>query len=148
MMIKKMKVTEKGFTLIELMIVVAIIGILAVIAYPSYRHYIQTTNRKAVIAEMHVISQTLGRYYNNHNGTYATIGDDGTLTANTTINDLATTINGRIKGYAIAVNTLVDGGQAYTITATQDEMGDPECGNLTIDSYDNQTSAKGSNCFR
>lgn len=46
-----MKKSESGFTLIELMIVVAIIAILAVIALPQYRNYTQRSANAACLAE-------------------------------------------------------------------------------------------------
>ena len=65
-----MKHGSKGFTLIELMIVVAIIGILAAIAYPSYTQYTIRTQRTSVQGEMLQIARTLSNY-KMANGNYA-----------------------------------------------------------------------------
>ena len=50
---------DKGFTLIEMMIVVAIIGILAAIAYPSYQQYIIKTKRADMMSEMQNIASEI-----------------------------------------------------------------------------------------
>lgn len=50
---------QAGFTLIELMIVITIIGVLAAIAYPSYQGYIERTNRADMMTEMQQIASRI-----------------------------------------------------------------------------------------
>jgi type IV pilus assembly protein PilE len=58
--------TRKGFTLIELMIVVAVIAILSAIAYPRYTSYIQRSHLGEAFAELGTLRQQLEQYYQDH----------------------------------------------------------------------------------
>jgi type IV pilus assembly protein PilA len=55
--------SQKGFTLIELMIVVAIVGVLAVIAIPAYLDYTKRTRISEVLTAMDAIAQGAAEYY-------------------------------------------------------------------------------------
>ncbi|MBT5724472.1 MAG: prepilin-type N-terminal cleavage/methylation domain-containing protein [Gammaproteobacteria bacterium] len=55
----------KGFSLIELMIALAIIGVISSIAYPSYQSYIQDTYYAQARVDTKVCAQALGRFYAN-----------------------------------------------------------------------------------
>ena len=58
-----MAARSRGFSLIELMIVVAIIGIIAAIAYPSYTRYVQRSHRAEIAELLSEGAQTLERHY-------------------------------------------------------------------------------------
>lgn len=65
------KTNEKGFTLIELMVVVAIIGIIAAVAFPSYDSYMKKTRRADAKVGLTKLADRQERYYLS-NSSYTT----------------------------------------------------------------------------
>ena len=122
---------EKGFTLIELMIVVAIVGILASIAYPSYRDYV----RKAHRADAHTaltdiqLRQNKLRANCKYYGTISNATACGSTAGDSTIAYNTVSPEGYYN-LAVTGNTT----QAYTATATATggQTDDTDCLTITL----------------
>ncbi len=66
-----------GFSLIELMVAIAIIGILATVALPSYQDYIRQSNRAMVKTMLYENAQFMEQFYTENNQYDAAVGVDG-----------------------------------------------------------------------
>ncbi len=123
----------RGFTLLELMIALVVIGILAAIAYPSYSAQIVKSRRSDAKQALVELAQKLERYYSER-GTYvgAAIGAGGIYAA---------TSGGGYYNLAIASQTA----NGFTITAAPagKQAGDA-CGSFGYDQAGNRTVNGGS----
>jgi len=110
-----MVIQQKGFTLIELMIVVAVIAVLAAIAYPSYQDSVRRTKRADMKANLTEIASQIQRYkIANFKVTGATTSDVGIAAAYPTQGTaLYTVILSPVSGTPSALTS-----SAWTLTAT------------------------------
>lgn len=114
---------QQGFTLIEVMIVVLIIGILAAIAYPNYSEYVKRGNRSEGQAFLNDVSARQERYFSQNNA-YITNDSDVAKLALKNGNKSET------GKYELALSK-VDNDGGYTLTA-KEQFNDTKCGNLTL----------------
>lgn len=93
--------SSQGFTLLEIMVVVAIVGILAAIAYPNYQNYVIRTKRAAMMTELQDIGRQIeARKLAIGRGGYSKISTSG-LTGNYPKQGIAV--------YTVAINNLNQG---------------------------------------
>lgn len=119
---------QQGFTLVELMITVAVVGLLAAIAIPSYTNYVKKTRRSMAAACLQENAQYLERWYTSKM-TYV----------DATAQVCATEIQ---PFYDVAIN--VTGARTYTATATpKGAQAGETCGTLTLDDKGARTASGG-----
>lgn len=119
---------SRGFTLIETMFVVVIIGILAAIAYPSYGEYLAKARRTDAQAALLELAQFMERYY-TVNGRY--VDGDGDPPA---LPFVEAPKDGGTKAYALGFVAAVSA-TAYTLEAVpKGPMSGDRCGSLRLSS--------------
>jgi type IV pilus assembly protein PilE len=133
-----MRKYTNGFTLVELLIAVAVIGILAAIAIPNYQQYILRGNRADAKAILMETAQYMERYYTTNN-TYvgatvlSAVSPKGASAAS--------------KKYDI---TFSAGPAANSFTlqaATAGSQDNDACGDLTLSNTGAQTAALATGCW-
>ena len=129
---------QKGFTLIELMIAVAIIGILASVAYPSYREYVNKSRRVEAKKTLIAAQQWMERFYTENfrydkNSANVAVTDASQFPSRLSVSPPPGEGSAM---YTITV-TVTDGVRdAFTVNATRKSgsaMANDRCGDLSID---------------
>jgi type IV pilus assembly protein PilE len=125
---------RNGFSLLELMIVVAIVGIIAAIAIPSYTSYVRQANRTDATRSMTLDAQALERCYSQ------TFAYTGCATAP------AGTAPSSQGNYSVVIAVTANPA-TYSITATPisaSQMGDTACAVFTLNSAGTQGATNSS----
>jgi type IV pilus assembly protein PilE len=124
-----MRKNARGFTLIELMITVAIVGILAAIAYPSYLDQVRKSRRADAQSALMQAANRQERFYTTQYTYTDTLGANGLGMASETENEF----------YVLSIESADADGFEVTATAQNDQTND-DCTTLSINQLGEKTA--------
>lgn len=133
-----MKAKQRGLTLVELMVVVAVMAIIAAVGYPLYSNQVQKARRADAKVALETIAQAQERYF-TINGEYA--GTLGSLQISTDLQG-GTSNEGH---YTVTVTRSGSDNEQFTVTAakTGKQAGDTDCAQFTINELGVKTATDG-----
>jgi len=139
---------HRGFTLIELMIVVIVISVLAAIAIPSYSAYITRSKRAAARTAIQNTAQMQERFFTQNNG-YLAVAAGGTPPAGW-VNWVGDSYANRYYDLTVSIVAgTTTTAPAFTISAAPTNgFNDNLCGTLSLASTGLQTPASPTDCWQ
>ncbi len=145
---------SRGFTLIELMITVAILGILSAIAIPSYMQYVQNGKRADARAALLQASQYLQRFY-AANDRYDADRSGTAITIPAGLTVVPQGATGTDVAYQLTANIQTINAQDFTLKIEPlNSMATDKCGKLTVTNLgvksfeDHASTATRTECWR
>lgn len=127
---------HKGFTLIEMMIVIAIIAVLAAIAIPNYQQYLIKSGRSEGQAKLLEAMQMQERFYSQNQTYTANLGTGGLAYSGVAANADAPSEDSRylIRAAVCDAGTAISSCVLLTAIPQGGQASDVVCANLTLNS--------------
>lgn len=129
-----LNIKQAGFTLVELLITVAIIGIISTIAYPSYVTFITKSNRAEPQRELLVLANSMEQYFidqRRYTDELTELGKD------------TKSYSTESGNYTISA-TINEAGTTYTLSAAiksgSSQANDSECATMSVDNTGQKTA--------
>lgn len=121
---------DKSFTLIELLIVIALLGVLIATGYPSYLSHLRDARRQEAIQEMITFKTLIEEYISKNNALPSATGSYASYnTANNLYTITYTAVDTALLMYTITAVAIAG------TTQVNDVVGTTNCSTLTITSY-------------
>lgn len=124
----------RGFTLIELMVAVAVLGVIIAIAYPAYTDFVERGRRSEAHEALKNVATLQEQFYTNNKGYSGSLSDLGIG---------AMTENDHYQLSLSTGNTIGGFAQSYTVSATAQgaQASDTACATIQLDSSGNRSPA-------